>query len=212
VERGVVDFESQTEALNALQGRIESARAEVTDKWFTPEEIGHANQILDTTAGLIREAMMAQTVSKQSLDAFAKKLGPLMLANAWDAGCAQINATHAQMMTWKDSSSADDWRQLITVNRARHQARYRNAATLYFSWLFDVKGTSWSYPGESMRVIYVESLGPGEDASDELATVLIDADASEAFFGDRWRLSEDILSDGAAACIQKLPPASRFKH
>jgi hypothetical protein len=109
VERGVVDFKSQTEALNALQGRIESARAEVTDKWFTLEEIGRANQILDTTAGLIREAMLAQTVSKQSLDAFAKKLGPLMLANAWDAGCAQINATHAQMMTWKDSLSADDW-------------------------------------------------------------------------------------------------------
>ena len=41
-----------------------------------------------------------------------------------------------------------------------------------------------SYPGESMRVIYVESLGPGEDASDELATVLIDADASHAFFGN----------------------------
>lgn len=161
---------------------------------------------------VIRETMMAQTVSRQSLDAFAKKLGPLMLANAWDAGCAQINATYAQMMTRKDSLSAADWRELIAVNRARHQARYRNAATLYFSWLFDVKGTSRSYPGERMRVIYVESLGPGEDATDELRTVLIDTDASEAFFGNRWRLSEDILSDGAAACIQKLSPASRFKN
>jgi hypothetical protein len=212
VERGIVDLKSQTDALNALQNRIEKAKTEVTDKWFTPEEIGRANQILDTTAGLIRESMQAQSVSKQSLDAFAKKLGPLMLANAWDAGCAQINATHAQMMTWKDSLSPEDWRELIAVNRARHQARYRNAATQYFSWLFDVKGTSWSYPGESMRVIYVESLGPGEDASDELATVLIDANASQAFFGDPWRLSEDILSDGAAACIQKLQPSSRYKN
>jgi hypothetical protein len=62
-----------------------------------------------------------------------------------------------------------------------------------------------------MRVIYVEALAPGEDASDALATVLIDADASQAFFGDRWRLSEDILSNGAADCIQKLPPLSRDK-
>lgn len=204
VVQGITDVKSQNDALRVLQIRIEKAKAEVTDKWFTAEEVERANQILDTTAALVQSTIKTQTVSKKDLNAFAQRLGPLMLANAWDAGCTQIKLTHAQMMTWKESLSADDWRQLIAVNRARHQARYRNAATQYFSWLFDVKGTSWSYPGESMRVIYVESLGPGEDASDELATVLIDADSSEAFFGDRWRLSEDILSDGAAACIQKL--------
>jgi len=212
VEQGVVDLKSQTDALNALLSRIDNAKTEVTAKWFSADEMDRANRILDATAELVRQTLQTQTVSKDSLYAFAKKLGPLMLANAWDAGCAQINGTHAQMMTWKDSLSSDDWQQLIAVNRARHQARYRNAATQYFSWLFDVKGTSWSYPGESMRVIYVESLGPGEDASDELATVLIDADASQAFFGDRWRLSEDVLSEGAAACIEKLPASSRYKH
>ena len=211
VEQGVVDFKSQTDALNALLGRIDNAKKEVTTKWFTADEIDRANRILDATAKLVHQTLQSQTVSKDLLGAFSGKLGPLMLANAWDAGCAQINATHAQMMIWKDSLSFDDWRQLTAVNRARHQARYRNAATQYFSWLFDVKGPSWSYPGESMRVIYVESLGPGEDASDELATILIDADASQAFFGNGWRLSEDILSEGASACIEKLPPASRYK-
>jgi hypothetical protein len=212
VEQGVVDLKSQTDALNVLLGRIDNAKTEVTAKWFTGDEVDRANRILDSTAEFVRHTLQSQTVSKDSLDAFAKTLGPLMLANAWDAGCAQINATHAQMMLWKDLLSSDNWRQLTAVNRARHQARYRNAATQYFSWLFDVKSTSWSYSGESMRVIYVESLGPGEDASDELATVLIDADASQAFFGDRWRLSEDILSEGAAACIEKLPSMSRYKQ
>jgi hypothetical protein len=37
-----------------------------------------------------------------------------------------------------------------------------------------------------------------------LASILIDADASTAFFGNKWRLSEDLLSDGAARCIARL--------
>jgi len=40
--------------------------------------------------------------------------------------------------------------------------------------------------------------------------VQIDADASQAFFSDPWRMSEDILSDGAAAGIAKLPGKDRL--
>jgi hypothetical protein len=78
--------------------------------------------------------------------------------------------------------------------------------------LFSDSAPSWSYPGESMRVIYVESLAPNEDASDEFATVLIDEEASMAFFEDPWRLSEDVLSNGAEECIKKLPDADRLHH
>jgi hypothetical protein len=59
-------------------------------------------------------------------------------------------------------------------------------------------------------VIYAESLGPKEDASDELATVIIDADAGAAFFQDPWRMTEDILSKGATECIGKLPHSDRI--
>jgi hypothetical protein len=48
--------------------------------------------------------------------------------------------------------------------------------------------------------------------SDEFGTVLIDEEASMAFFEDPWRLSEDILSNGAAECIKKLPDADRLNH
>jgi hypothetical protein len=118
---------------------------------------------------------------------------------------ASSELTHAQLMKWKTTMSADEWDRLMVVNRARHQARYRNAATQYFQWFLADKGPSCGYPGEGMRVIYAESLAPNEKASDELATVLIDADASTVFFGDSWRISEDILSGGAERCIRKLP-------
>lgn len=35
-----------------------------------------------------------------------------------------------------------------------------------------------------MRVLYIESLGKDDKTADEFAIVLIDADASQAFFGD----------------------------
>jgi len=37
-----------------------------------------------------------------------------------------------------------------------------------------------------------------------MATTFIDGDASEAFFGDRWRMSRDVLADGAEDYLKKL--------
>jgi len=106
----------------------------------------------------------------------------------------------------KEGGRRDLWvRYPSVVNLARHQARYRNAATQYFHWLFGDSTPAWAYPGESMRVIFAETLGKNGTSIDESTTVEIDADASQAFFNDRWRMSEDILSNGAAACIGNCP-------
>ncbi len=61
-----------------------------------------------------------------------------------------------------------------------------------------------------MRVIFAETLGKDGTSIDELTTVEIDDDASQSFFKDRWRMSEDILSNGAADCIAKLPDKDRI--
>jgi len=111
----------------------------------------------------------------------------------------------------KEGGRRDLWvRYPSVVNLARHQARYRNAATQYFHWLFGDSTPAWAYPGESMRVIFAETLGKNGTSIDESTTVEIDADASQAFFNDRWRMSEDILSNGAAACIGKLSDKDRI--
>jgi len=68
--------------------------------------------------------------------------------------------------------------------------------------------------GESKRVIFAETLGPVDKASNELAIVEIDADANEAFFGDPWRLSEDIRRTllGGRQCRQpnSIPQPEHF--
>jgi hypothetical protein len=196
--------------LQSLLTRILTVQGVLATGGYTPNEMARQTEILDGSQALVSSTLKNNRVDRKSLDVFTHQMGPLMLLNASDAACLQIQGTHAQMMKWKEALSADEWQSLMIVNRARHQARYRNAATQYFHWLFNDSSTSWSYPGESMRVIYAESLGPKEEASDELATILIDAGASIAFFEDPWRLSEDILSNGAAGCIKRLPDADRL--
>lgn len=201
---------AQASQLRTFLAKIDAARQVLSTGGYTPVELKRQIQIIDASQAIISATLRNNGVDSTTLTAFVRQMGPLMLLNAGEAGCSQIQATHAQMMKWKDSMSGADWNRLMIVNRARHQARYRNAATQYFHWLVREDGAPWSYPGESMRVIYAESLGPKEEAGDELATILIDRDASSAFFQDSWRLSEDILSDGAADCIKKLPDSDRF--
>jgi len=202
--------EAKADQLGRLLTRVEGVQRALATGGYTAAEMARQTEILDGSHALIALTLKNNHIDRTSLNSFAHRAAPLMLQNADDAGCIQIQGTHAQMMKWKEMLSADEWQHLAVVNRARHQARYRNAATQYFHWLFNDKSTSWSYPGESMRVIYAESLGPKEEASDELGTVAIDAEVSAAFFGDPWRLSEDILSDGAAACIKRLPDVDRL--
>lgn len=209
VEKNLIPLDAQMPALKRLSACIDAAYSVVTSEFFSQDQIERQKTILRKSSDFLRSALDSKTVQRDTLLSFTKTLGPLMLWNAAEAGCIQINATHARMMEWKQNMSQQDWSNLMVVNLARHQARYRNAATQYFHWLIGDSGPRWSYPGESKRVIFAETLGPIDKASNELAIVEIDADASEAFFGDPWRLSEDILSEGAERCIKTLPLKDR---
>lgn len=207
-EKGFLTLDQERDALTTLKDRIEAAKTSLDSKYFAKDQLDRQRQILDASEAVVVSALNGHG-SPAKLSSFASEMGRLMLQNARDAGCEQIKTTHAQMMAWKKQLTAEEWASLTMVNVARHQARYRNAATQYFHWLFAESGPGWGYPGESMRVIFAETLGKDGTSIDELTTVEIDADASQAFFNDRWRMSEDILSDGAAACIEKLPDADR---
>lgn len=214
-ETGAGLADDQITRMKLFQTKIDAARDVLSSGGYTSDELTRQKQILEASENIVVTTLQSKKVDKSNLAAFAKAMGPLMLLNAWDAGCAQIKATHAQVMIWKSQLSRDEWNRLVAVNVARHQARYRNVATQYFHWLIADDAPPWNYPGESMRVIFAETLGKGPDgkdehAPDELGTILVDADASNAFFRNPWRLSEDILSDGAAACIKELPAGDRI--
>ena len=202
----------QVSQLQNLSTKIAAARNALPTGHFNEAQLIRQQRMIDGSIDFLHNAMNQGRVDRPALEEFAHVMGPLMMANSDEAGCYQVQETHAQMMKWKNTMGADEWNHLIAINRSGHQPRYRNVATQYFGWLFNSPAPKWAYPGESERVIYAESLPKTQGTEDELVSILIDADASTAFLSDRWRLSEDILSDGAARCIAKLPIADRAWH
>jgi hypothetical protein len=199
--------ESAQAGLRAFRQKIEAAKAALPSGDLTQEQASRQASLLDASFLLISQVLRDGRVERSRVDAFAGAMGPLTLANVDEAACAQIRAMHEQTTRWRSAMTKEEWATLRVVIRGRHQPRIRNVATQYFSRLLGDAGPAWAYPGESMRVVYAEDMG-GDEAGDVLATVLVDADIGAAFFGDAWRMSEDLLSGGARNCLDRLLPTA----
>jgi hypothetical protein len=87
IEKGFVTMDQQKAALTTLKDRMGAARSSLDSKYFAKEQIERQKQILDASERLVVAALSAGHTSQGTLSVFASKMGPLMLQNAWDAGC-----------------------------------------------------------------------------------------------------------------------------
>jgi len=201
--------ETEIARLQTLSAKISAARDALPTGGFNDLQMKRQRQILDGSLALLRTTVETKRIPGTTLEGFTHSMGPLVLENADDAACDAIRGMHAQMMKWKNSMTSDEWDRIVAINPGVIQPRYRNLATQYFGWLFPAPAPPWAYPGENERVIYSEFLHPHRDSGELLASFFIDAESSTAFFANKWRLSEDLLSDGAARCIAQLPVGDR---
>jgi hypothetical protein len=196
--------------LETLTMQISAARNALSTGGFDGAQTIRQQQIFDSSLALLHRTIEAKRISRTALEDFTHAMGPLLLKDVDDAACYAIQGMHAQMMQWKSSLTAEEWKRITVINPGMLQPRYRSLATQYFGWLFPAPAPAWAYPGENQRVIYSEFLHPHRDAAELLASILIDADTATAFFGNRWKLSEDLLGDSAARCIARLPERDRI--
>lgn len=204
--------ETEIAGMETLSAKISAARDALSTSGFNDVQVIRQRRIVDASLALLHSTVEAKRIPRSILEGYTHSMAPLLLANADDAACYAIGEMHAQMMKWKSSLSANEWERLVVINPGVFQPRYRSLATQYFGWLFRAPAPAWAYPGENERVIYSEFQHPHRDSGELLASILIDADASTAFFGNEWRLSEDLLSDGAARCIARLPKSDQVWH
>jgi hypothetical protein len=204
--------ETEIAGLETLSAKISAARDALSTGGFHYVQTKREQRIIDSSIALLRSTVVAKRIPHSTLESFTRSMAPLLLENSDDAACYVIQGMHAQMMEWKSSMTSNEWDRLVVINPGVLQPRYRSLATQYFGWLFRAPAPRWAYPGENERVIYSEFLHPHRDSGELLASIRIDADASTAFFGNKWRLSEDLLSDGAARCITRLPERDRIWH
>ena len=190
--------------LKEYQERIVAVTASLTTAGFSESQLPRQREILDRCKSYLDQVVATGRSSSADLSAFTHGLGPLMLVNANEAARAQIDATHAVVMRWKAKVPADEWRRLVVIVPGLQMPRRLNICTQYFAKLLGELPHNLGYPLESRRLIYAEFIFSSRDYFDLMATTFIDGDASEAFFGDRWRMSRDVLADGAEEYLKTL--------
>jgi hypothetical protein len=89
-----------------------------------------------------------------------------------------------------------EFEKAIAVITGPKTPREGNLQYQYFVYAFG--------PGSAVtRVLYMESIFDREAALGVLRTVLNDRMASQAFFGDTYRLERDMMADGATVELMR---------
>ena len=130
--------------------------------------------------------LAAGACKRADLDAWAREMGPKLLAAAQQAAALELAALDGAVKRWQ-TDLGDRWARLHVVVIGSHMAREHEIALDYFLHAL-------GEPAEGGRVVYAESLWEEPRALELLGTHLIDAQVGAAFFGDPMRLHRDLLS------------------
>jgi len=196
--------ESVLGELRAYPAGIAAAEASLDEAGFSPAQTVRQKAILKQSGVYLAKVLARRAASRKELMTFSREVGPLLLKNADEAAAAELDMTHAVVMQWKRRIPPEEWRRLVVVIRGPQMPRRLNLLTQYFAKVIHEPSHDLGYPLESRHLIYAESIFGNRDHLDLMATTFVDGDASEAFFGDRWRMSRDILADGAAEYLKRL--------
>jgi len=190
--------------LKKYQAVIEAAGQVLPDGGFSSEQLVRQRKILGACKVYLSGVLSEGKAPREELLAFTSGVGPLLLQNADEAAIAQLGMTHAAVEKWKRRIPAEEWKRLTVVVRGPQMPRRMNIMTQYFAKVVGEPSHNLGYPLESRHLIYAEFIFKDRDHLDLMATTLVDGDASEAFFGDRLRMSRDVLADGAENYLRKL--------
>jgi hypothetical protein len=185
-------------ALEALVSEVRRARPSLRARPFPKGTLARQEQVLDASVALVEGMIGRGAVAPGEVSGFARRIGPLLEANAEDAAALELEALQKQVEAWR-AKLGSAWPRLHVVVMGSHMARTNEISLQYFERLL-------GEPDEGGRVVFAEGLWDEEKALDLLATHLLDGAASEAFFGNAVRLHEDMLAEGARKYLDAHPP------
>jgi len=185
-------------SLEGLVSEVRRARPSLRSRPFPKGTLARQEQVLDASVALVEGMIGRGAVAPDEVSGFARRIGPLLEANAEDAAALELEALQKQVEAWR-AKLGSDWPRLHVVVMGSHMARTNEIALQYFERLL---GES----DEGGRVVFAEGLWDEEKALDLLATHLLDGAASAAFFGNALRLHEDMLAKGARKYLNAHPP------
>jgi len=198
---GALD-EERLKTLAKLRELIPPAEASLDTLKLPEATLARQKQIVAAALAYLDDVAGKRKFVRSELQAFTRRMTPLVMQNVADATRAQLDATHAVVSAWRRDLSPQEWEQLHVVIIGPHMPREDLVVTQYFLRLLHE-------PKEGRRVVYAESMWDEPKAMDLLGTHLLDGSVGEAFFGDYLRMHRDLLGDAAGQYLPKLLPMLR---
>lgn len=188
------------ERLRTLLREVNSAEKNLVNAPFTEPQRLRQQNILSFSRAYLEDILMRGNANTASITQYARKLAPLVLANAADAANVQIEALDQAVRELSKKLKPGEFEKAIAAITGPKTPREGNLQFQYFVYAFGAGSAG-------TRVLYMEGIFDRETALSVLKTVLNDRQASQAFFGETYRLERDLMADGATVELMR-----RFGH
>ena len=182
--------------LRALLNQLNSAQADLPKAAFTETQRVRQQSILSLSRAFLDDILMRETTDIASINQYSRTVAPLLLANAADAANIQIEALDQAVQTLNKKLKPGEFEKAIAVITGPKTPREGNLQFQYFVYAFGAGSAG-------TRVLYMESIFDRDAALGVLRTVLNDRVASQAFFGETYRLERDMMADGATVELMR---------
>ena len=182
--------------LRMLLKQLNSAQADLPKASFTEPQRVRQQNILSLSRIYLDAILMRGSADIASINLYSRTLAPLLLANAADAANVQIEGLDQAVRELSKKLKPGEFEKAIAVITGPKTPREGNLQFQYFVYAF-------GFGSAGTRVLYMESIFDREAALGVLRTVLNDRMASQAFFGETYRLERDLMADGATVELMR---------
>jgi hypothetical protein len=187
----------QARQLKELRGLIMAATKSIPVRFDDPRQASRQTELLKDCDRYIEKIVAAGLFDRSELSALLKRCLPTIQNNIAQAVRLRIDNYHRQMKAWRKSLSPREWSQVVVLIPGAAMPRKNSLSVQYFSKLLHE-------PGESLRIVYAESLFDEADALKLLGTSILDSQISRGVFHDPRRLHQDALGIEAAKYLETL--------
>ncbi|MCM0034442.1 MAG: hypothetical protein NBV66_01495 [Burkholderiaceae bacterium] len=184
------------ERLRTLLKQVNSTETELARASFTELQRVRQQDILSLSRTYLEEVLTREKTDMASVNIYARKIAPLLLANAADAASVQVDALDQAVRELSEKLKPGEFEKAVAVITGPKTPREGNLQFQYFVFAFG-SGSAGT------RVLYMESIFDRDAALNVLKTVLNDREASQAFFGEKYRLERDLMADGATVELMR---------
>jgi hypothetical protein len=201
--------DSSINRLKAYATLIETIQSDLPNYSLSLSLLTRQQEILKHCKTYIQLVLNEQVYKKESRNAFAKTIQTYILDDVDEAAKLEITAIHTQTQIWLKEIDKAYIKQLLVVIGSSHQARYRELSVQYFDRILHEQSDGSAFTEN--RLVFAESVFNESGCLSALARHIIDQEIGLEFFGDRYRMQRDLLSDAAKKYIDELLPQSGSK-